>query len=153
MMVSNRAMRALTVLLFVGGPFALPAAAQTYGAQVGISRDPEQFYLGAHAETPPLVNRVNFRPNIEVGLGDDRTHTSLNFEFIYRFLGDYSWKLFGGGGPALNIIRISDSGGSATEGGFNFVVGVAHDGGLFVEVKAGAMDSPGFKLGVGYTFR
>jgi hypothetical protein len=40
-----------------------------------------------------------------------------------------------------------------SEGGFNFLVGVQHEGGLFAEVKAGVADSPHFKVGVGYAFR
>jgi hypothetical protein len=143
--------RALAVLVFAVGLSAAPAAGQSLGAQIGVSAGPDQFYFGGHAETPPVVDRVHFRPNVEVGVGEDLTLTALNLEFIYRFLGDYSWKLIAGGGPALNII--SGPADTQSEGGFNFVVGVAHDEGLFVEIKAGTLDSPSFKLGVGYVFR
>jgi hypothetical protein len=33
------------------------------------------------------------------------------------------------------------------------MVGIQHRDGLFFEVKAGALDSPDFKVGVGYVFR
>jgi hypothetical protein len=32
------------------------------------------------------------------------------------------------------------------------VLGFAHKGGFFAEVKVGAFDSPDLKLGMGYTF-
>ena len=38
-------------------------------------------------------------------------------------------------------------------GGFNLLFGVEHESGLFVEAKAGFVDSPDFKLGVGHAFR
>ena len=37
--------------------------------------------------------------------------------------------------------------------GFNFLVGIAQRRGLFSEIKIGAIDSPSFKFGIGYTFR
>lgn len=55
-----------------------------------------------------------------------------------------------GGGPALNFYDFD--GGSETQGGLNFMFGVAHRGGFFGEVKAGVFDSPDFKIGFGYTF-
>ena len=38
-------------------------------------------------------------------------------------------------------------------GGFNMLVGVQHAGGLFSELKVGALDSPTLKFTVGYQFR
>ena len=37
--------------------------------------------------------------------------------------------------------------------GFNVLVGVEQSRGLFFEFKIGAIDSPDFKFGVGYTWR
>ena len=48
-----------------------PALAQDAGIRGGISVDPDQFYFGGHLETPPLVERLYFRPNVEVGVGDE----------------------------------------------------------------------------------
>ena len=131
---------------------ASPSSAQTIGARVGVSAEPDQFYFGGHVETPPLVDRLRFRPNLEIGLGNDLTVVGLNFEFAYHFADRNGWNLYGGGGPALNFIDREGGDGSA-EGGFNVLVGVQHERGLFVEVKAGAIDSPNFKAGVGYVFR
>jgi len=128
-----------------------PANAQTLGVQAGVSLEPNQFYLGGHVETPPLADLVHFRPNIEVGLGDGVTLVGLNFDFVYRFRTQRPWGVYAGGGPALNVIHTTDD--TRSEGGFNFVGGLAHRDGLFVEVKVGALDSPNFKVGVGYVFR
>jgi hypothetical protein len=126
--------------------------------RVGASADPDQFYAGAHVESTDLADHLRFRPNVEVGVGDDRTVLALNFEFIYRVPPDAlrfpdamsMWHLYVGGGPALNILRTSID--TRAEGGFNGLIGIAHAGGLFAEAKIGAIKSPRFKLGVGYTF-
>ena len=136
---------------FVVSVLAVPAAAQTVGVRAGVSVDPEQFYFGGHAQTPPLVDRLHFRPNIEIGVGDDTTITALNVEFAYQFRSPEAWNVYAGAGPALNII---DSGRDTdAEPGFNLLVGLAHEDGLFAEVKVGAFDSPRLKFGVGYAFR
>lgn len=128
-----------------------PAVAQTIGARAGVSIDPEQFYFGAHAETPPLADRLRFRPNIEIGLGDGTTIAAFNVEFAYHFRSVEPWNVYAGAGPALNIIKRGRD--TDAEPGFNVLVGVAHEDGLFAELKVGALDSPRLKFGVGYAFR
>jgi hypothetical protein len=130
---------------------AEPAHAQHgFGIRTGVSVDPDQFYFGAHVDAGPLVKSLWFRPNIEIGVGDDVTLIALNAELAYWFPSKSSWRLYVGGGPALNIYD-HDSG-SDTEAGLNFMLGVAHHGGFFVEAKVGAFDSPNLKFGFGYTF-
>jgi hypothetical protein len=51
----------------------------------------------------------------------------------------------------LNVIRFE--GNTNSEGGFNLLIGVQHNSGLFAELKAGLADSPNVKVGVGYAFR
>lgn len=129
-----------------------PAHAQARpGIQGGVSIDPDQFYFGGHLETSPLVDRVRFRPNLDIGLGDDLTLIAFNFEFTYTFAASRPWNLYAGAGPAINWF--DSDGGSDTEAGFNFLVGAKRRDGLFFEIKIGAMDSPDVKFGVGYTFR
>ena len=138
--------------------FAAPARAQGVGVRAGASADPDQFYAGAHFETSELAQRLRFRPNVEVGVGDNVTLVALNFEFIYRLPPAAPrlpsalslWHLYVGAGPALNIFRFSND--TRSEGGFNGLIGLAHAKGLFAEAKLGALKSPRFKLGVGYTF-
>ncbi len=138
---------------------AQPANAQVVGGvRGGVSIDPDQVYIGGHIETPPLVERLVFRPNVEVGFGDDLTWTGINFEFLWKFpAGRGPWRFYAGGGPAVNIISFDEDRfgdiDRETEAGFNFVGGVELNRRFFVEFKAGAGDSPDFKFGVGYTFR
>jgi len=128
------------------------AWAQGPGVRGGISIDPDQFYFGGHYETPALVDRLHFRPNLEVGIGDDVVTTAINFEFVYKFPSRSPWRLYAGGGPAVNFYSF-DNDNSETEGGFNFLIGAEQRNGLFFELKVGVIDSPDLKFGVGYTFR
>ena len=138
--------------------FAGPAQAQGVGVRAGASADPDQFYAGGHFETGELAERLRFRPNVEVGVGDNVTLVALNFEFTYRLPPNAPrlpralsmWHLYVGGGPALNIFRFPND--TRSEGGFNGLIGLAHSSGLFAEAKIGALKSPSFKFGVGYTF-
>jgi len=132
-----------------------PALAQDGGIRGGISVDPDQFYFGGHFETSPLIDRLYFRPNVEVGFGDDLTLLAANMEFVYKFSINRAWNLYAGGGPALNVYMFDGDGDndSETEAGVNVLVGVEQANGLFFEFKVGAIDSPDFKFGVGYTWR
>src|SRR5215510_5445795 len=126
---------------------AAPARAQmNAGVRVGASADPDQFYFGGHVETKELVPNVHFRPNVEVGVGNDVTVIALNFELAYKFTTRQPWVPYVAGGPALNIIDTNADTGS--HGGFNIALGAEHRGGLFGEVKVGAIDSPNFKVGI-----
>jgi len=143
------------LLTFVAGFGAFsvaPAAAQTSaGIRAGLSVNPDQFYFGGHVETPPLVDQLRFKPNVEIGVGNDVTVVAMNIEFAYVFPSQRNWNVYAGGGPALVVIDTradTDSG-----GGFNLLVGAEHQSGLFMEVKVGVVDSPDLKIGVGYSFR
>ena len=151
--------RLLTGLSFLLGVVlftSTPALAQDAGIRGGISVDPDQFYFGGHLETSPLVDRLYFRPNVEIGIGDDLTLIGANMEFVYKFTRNRPLNLYAGAGPALNILMFDDSAGdndTDTEAGFNILVGAETPKGLFFEFKIGAMDSPDLKFGVGYTWR
>ena len=137
----------LSTLLLLAGP----AWAQDPGVRAGMSVEPDQVYFGGHLETSALVDRLHFRPNVEVGFGNNLTLLTANMEFVYKFPASGGWGLYAGGGPALNIYMVDDD--SSSEAGVNFLVGVENRNGLFFEFKAGAIDSPDFKFGVGWTFR
>jgi hypothetical protein len=150
-LISRMIVAAAALLVFAGS-----ARAQGLGGRVGASADPDQFYAGVHFETSELVENLRFRPNVEIGVGDDVTLVALNFEFSYRLPPDTlprslsMWHLYVGGGPALNIFRFSND--TQSEGGFNGLIGLEHRNGLFAEAKVGALKSPNFKFAVGYTF-
>ena len=122
------------------------------GVQAGVSIDPDQFYFGGHIETSPLVDRLRFRPSVDIGLGDGGTLVAGNFDFTYTFPSRQPWNLYVGGGPSINWYD-SDNGGSGTDGGFNFIIGAKNRNRLFFEFKVGMEGSPDLKFGVGYTFR
>lgn len=138
------------VALAVAMPAA--AAAQAPGVRAGISVDPDQFFIGGHYETGPLVERLHFKPNLEVGFGDDLTHVGVNFEFVYKILTRQGWTLYAGGGPAINYYSFDGRDGE-TEPGFNGMFGAETARGLFFEAKLGVEDSPDLKFTVGWTFR
>ena len=99
----------LVRVAFMLSVLTAPATAQTVGVRAGVSVDPEQFYFGGHAETAPLVDRLHFRPNVEIGLGDETTIAAFNVEFAYVFPSSEAWNVYAGAGPALNIIDRADN--------------------------------------------
>jgi hypothetical protein len=132
---------------------AMSEAQVAPGLRGGGSVDPDQVYIGGHLETDPLVERLVFRPNVEIGFGDDVTLVAFNFEFVWKFpQGRSAWGFYAGGGPAINLYQFEGPG-DETEAGFNFVGGLENRQGLFFEFKVGVADSPDFKFGVGFTFR
>lgn len=146
--------RSLLLATLVAGLMfmATPAYAQTFGVRAGASADPDQFFFGGHYETRPLMKNLTFRPNVEIGVGDNVTLVAFNIEFAYWIdLDNKPWKLYLGGGPAANLYDRDDS--TDLEGGFNLMVGAQHRGGLFVEFKVGLIDSPDVKFAVGYVFK
>ena len=156
--MNTRPIVTTVILILIFLPWSV-AAQQSVGVRAGVSADPDQFLFGGHLETGPLLERLVFRPNAEIGVGDDLIVIGLNFEFAFKIaLDDQAWTPYLGAGPAVNIIDRSDSGrgrgndDTSVEGGFNILIGAEHDGGLFTELKVGALDSPDLKLIVGYAF-
>ena len=153
-MGSSRSSMVLSLSLVTLAFALLAGSAQAQvspGVRAGLSVNPDQVYVGGHIQTSPLVDRLRFRPNLEVGIGDDVTLVAFNFEFVYPFPSRQAWHLYVGAGPAVNDYVFENS--SETEAGFNMIIGAEHQKGLFFELKVGAMDSPDLKFGVGYTFR
>jgi hypothetical protein len=133
------------------------AAAQSgFGIRAGASATPDQFYFGAHMDVKEVVENFWFRPNAEVGVGRGLTLLSLNGEFVYdvQLKSTTKWHPYFGAGPAFLVGSFRTPTGRATDtgGGFNFVGGIRQRKGFMTELKIGAIDSPEFKLGVGWTF-
>lgn len=145
-------------LVVVASLWAVPADAQvTFGLRAGASADPDQFYFGVHADTPQIADRLSFRPNVELGLGNDVTAVAVNLELVYRLpiQNSSQWTLLAGAGPAANFYSYSgmlDRSDNELGGGLNLLVGIEHQNGFFGEVKVGLIDSPGVKFGVGFSF-
>lgn len=150
------------VLFLAGLMILLPscsAMAQTgFGLRAGVTIDPDQFHFGGHYITEPLISKLSFRPNLEIGIGSDVTSVAANFEFAFQIpVPKSDFSAYIGAGPALNIYRFGETGNRPADtdagGGFNVLVGVEHEEGLFGELKVGTVDSPEIKLTVGFTFR
>jgi len=150
--------RVIAIALVCGVLMAAPRAssAQAVGLRAGVSADPDQFFVGLHVQTAPLFSQVRFRPNVEVGFGDDVVLFALNFDLVWRApIGRHPWSILLGGGPAANIYRHDWPDGSHSDvgGGLNILLGVEHRRGFFSELKVGFIDSPSIKFGIGFTFR
>ncbi len=145
---------ALVVCALAGS--ARAASAQAFGVRAGVSGSPDQFYFGVHMQTAPVFDQVRFRPNVEMGFGQDERLLALNFELVYRApIRRQPWSILVGGGPAANIAMHDRPGGTVTNtgGGLNILIGLEHRDGFFTELRVGLIDSPGVKFGIGYTFR
>jgi hypothetical protein len=154
--MKNRVFVWLLAAAVLGAASAVPAAAQDPGVRVGVSVDPDQFYFGGHVESGPIYEELRFRPNIEVGFGDNITLVALNGEFIWPFeLENNNNIVYIGMGPAINIYSfdIGMTNDTEVEPGLNFLVGFEFGPGYFAELKVGAIDSPDVKFGFGYTWR
>lgn len=157
--MSDRRLR--IVALFMGAWLAVAGAVsgqESVGVRAGVSGDPAQFVFGGHVETAPLVDRLRFRPNVEIGLGDHRTLVALNVEFAWHFdASRHGWSPYVGAGPAANFFIFGDDrqgrDRSNVGGGLNVLAGVEHTGGLFTELKVGAIDSPSVRFTVGYVLQ
>src|SRR5207253_4842591 len=125
----------------------LAHAQEGIGVRAGVSAEPGQFYFGGHAAFGPVVDKLWFRPNLEVGVGNNVTLIALNTEFTYWMsLRKNPWNVYLGGGPAANIFSFGGIGNrnSNVRPGFNILVGIAERKGLFSEIKIGAIDRPSF---------
>ena len=153
---TTRCMSGAAILLVGLACWLIPAGAAAQvapGVRAGVSVDPDQFYVGGHIETDPIVERLVFRPNVELGFGDDITLAAFNFEFLWKFPRRGSqWGFYAGGGPAINFYQF-DGPGDDTEPGVNLLGGLESTRGFFFEFKVGVEDSPDFKFGVGFTWR
>jgi len=92
----------IAAAVLVIGVSAAPVEGQGFGGNVGVSADPDQFYFGAGYETAELVERLRFRPSVEVGIGDEATLITANFEFAHGIpIQRKPWSVYVG--PALVI--------------------------------------------------
>lgn len=155
----TRRWRVVTGAVLAVCVWAAPAMAQgrQWGVRGGVSADPDQFFVGGHYETRPLVDKLTFKPNIEIGFDDDSMLAALNFEFAYTIpVRNKPFSVYFGGGPSVNIFNRDDDGQGDDDNvgpGFNFLLGLQLNQGLFFEVKLGVIDSPDFKFTVGYSFK
>lgn len=90
------------------------------GATAGVGLDPELIDFGVHATFGPIFRRgIDFRPGVEVGLGEVTTLFGINLDVTYTF-GGYNrqtrWIPYVGAGPNFSLSHkgFSADGTSAT---------------------------------------
>ena len=134
-------------------------AAVDFGIRGGLTLDPDQIHVGGHADFGLIADRIGFRPNLEVGFGDNLVILAINFEAAYRFVTRWdAWAPYAGGGIGINRVDFDDdrlSGGSSTETGLLILGGIEkglnNGGRLFLEAKVGFSNAPDLKLTIGTT--
>ncbi|MDH3283826.1 MAG: hypothetical protein OEQ13_03735 [Acidobacteriota bacterium] len=151
----------LLALVSVGSASAQEIGFFGWGPRVGISADPDQLFGGVHFELGDFAENVLFRPNVEVGFGDDETVLAVNAAvhwLIPRRL--QRWRPYVGGEVGLNHREI-DRGGrfkdiDDTDIAINVVGGFETERGggsrMLLEGKVGLAERPRIKLLVGWTF-
>jgi hypothetical protein len=141
------------------GPFAI-------GPRAGLSFNPDQFFVGGHANLPDMIPIIDFKPSLEVGFGDNIKLFGFNLEATYDLTGLVveGFQGYVGGGPSLNIWKWDFDGPmpegideTETEFGLNALIGARKNLGptqsMFFEFKLGLTDkSPDMKLVAGFTF-
>jgi hypothetical protein len=151
-----------TVLSAVGIlAFASTAAAQRqvpvlgeahWGIRGGVSGEPDQGFFGVQLESAALLTGLTFRPNVEVGFGDDADGLAANFEFAYHMpFQKTDWGTYVGGGPAATFAFNSDD--QTLRGGVNLFVGLEKGHRWFFEVKVGNGGTPAVRLTGGFMFK
>lgn len=128
-----------------------------WGVRAGLSSDPDQFYGGFHWDLGEFARNVRFRPNVEIGIGDDATVVQGNADVHYVFSKVQVWKPYVGG--SAGVIWVDpDQGDSDTDLAVMGVGGVETKlksaTSFFIEGKVGLTnDEPDFKVGVGWTWK
>ena len=141
------------------------------GVHGGIGLDPELIMFAAHGAFGPIFRRgVDFRPGIELGVGELTTTLGINLEVLYTLPGPRRGGLipYVGAGPnfglshrgldsdeleeeddAPNRFDFSDT---DFEGGVNFIAGARSRNGMFLEMKATVYGVSNVRLLVGFNF-
>ena len=140
------------------------------GVEGGVGLDPELLMVGAHGAFGPLfISGIDFRPGIEIGLGELTTLFGINLDVLYALPGatrQTRWVPYVGAGPNFalshrgfeteedpdddrNRFDFSDT---DFNGGFNFIAGARTQGGMFIEMKATAYGVSNIRFLVGYNF-
>jgi hypothetical protein len=153
--------RRLTLLLLVLGCTVLagPAAAETergvrfhgIGPRVGLSIDPNQLVLGAHADLgDPFTHTNLLLPVVEIGVGNNRTTTLIATDLLFRFRDRWgAWTPYAGGEAGFffeNMNQDDDDTRMVMSGIIGVEKVVSGTGRFAGEVKFSLIDAPGVKL-------
>jgi hypothetical protein len=138
------------------------------GVDAAVGVDPELIMFGAHGSFGPIFRRgIDFRPGVELGVGEVTTMFGINLDVLYTLAGggEGRWSPYIGAGPNF---ALSHRGFEADQGsldqrnrfdfsdtdfaaGMNFIAGVRHRN-VTMEMKATAYGVSNVRLLVGYNF-
>src|SRR5690606_23630115 len=140
------------------------------GVSGGVAFDPELIDVGAHATFGPIFTpNVEFRPGVELGLGEITTTFGINLDVLYSLRDETRptrWAPYIGGGPNFALSHQSfeseqveedsrnrfDFSDTDFDSGFNFIAGARHRNGAFLELRATAWGVSAVRLMAGYEF-
>ncbi len=139
------------------------ATGNIFGARVGYSFSPDQFFFGGHMDMGQVFAPMRLVPNLEIGFGNDLTTVALNGDLIY----DFPETAFGVGGElgfvysnwddhGLNDIDGVDVDTSDTDVSLSVLGEYRHSLSngktMFGQLKFGLSGTADFKVLVGYNF-
>lgn len=78
-----------------------------FGVTGGVGIDPEIIHVGAHGTIGPIFrNAIQFRPGVEIGVGELTTLFAINLDVLYTFDNDSrdsAWLPYVGAGPTFGL--------------------------------------------------
>ena len=150
------------------------------GVQGGVGLDPEILDVGVHAAFGPVFHpNLEFRPGVEIGVGEVTTLFGINLDLLYTvpgFTRDTRWLPYIGVGPNFSLshrgfeteegdhVNVTgatvdlgdrnrfDFSDTDFNGGMNFVVGMRKQSGMFFEMNATAWGVSNVRLLAGFNF-
>ena len=141
------------------------------GVDAGVGLDPELIMFGVHGAFGPIFRRnIEFRPGVELGVGELTTTLGINLDVLYALPGATTrgaWTPYLGVGPNFALSHRSfetegddedddrnrfDFSDTDFEGGVNFIVGARARNGMFLEMKATAYGVSNIRLLAGFNF-
>lgn len=115
----------LLVLAFLstGAAFAQGGPGfRRWGLRAGVSDRPDQVLIGVQVDLGELIDKLNFEPNLELGLGDDQTIFSLSAPVFIRFPEAGPFDFYGGGGIALGFVDRDEEDEPGEDDGLEFTI-------------------------------
>lgn len=137
---------------------ARPVGLYGIGPRLGLTVNPDQFHFGGHLDLGDISTNLMMMPNLEIGIGENKTTIAPSFELDYRFRSDWgAWTpYFGGGiGPVFHSVNNGNSNselGVYAQFGIGKGSALSKSGHFFLEGKLGLADAPDFKATAGWTF-
>jgi hypothetical protein len=158
----TRTMLIAIALLALLAPSAMaqPGVVSSIGPRVGFSASPDQFVFGGQLTVGPIAPRLMFSPGVEVGVGDNETVVSGNFDLHYHLrVRESAWSPYLGAGMGVHNETLNRRFGSdltETNVGGNLLFGVtapsSPESQFFTELKLGLGDGPSMKMMAGWNF-